>query len=344
MEQFAYSLSQSIAAKTDTKLVTWGGTGRRKAVLIALPYLSLRAFVALSLGDIDIIHVNDGLMAPTGYLLSRLFHKPYVVVIHGLDMTYRNRLFEALVPAAVRHASKVYCISQATAEEARKHGVPDDKIIVEPLAVQDDIFQKSSRSELLSKLGLPDDSQTLLTVGRLVKRKGVAWFIENALPELVRQFPQIIYLVLGEGEQRATIEATIQKAGLADHVRLLGKADDDLYRAAYNGADIFVMPNIEVPGDMEGFGLVVLEAALCELPVVAAGTEGISDAISDGQNGYLVPSGDTVAFQDRISQLLLNPARAKQFGGRSRIFTLKNYRWDKIATSYIEGYQQVLNR
>jgi glycosyltransferase involved in cell wall biosynthesis len=103
------------------------------------------------------------------------------------------------------------------------------------------------------------------------------------------------------------------------------------------------MPNINVPGDIEGFGLVLLEASTCALPVVAADTEGIRDAVVDGKNGVLVPSGDAAAFQHEIGRFLADPAGAKQFGAESRDFTLATYQWDKIADRYIEQYQRLLH-
>jgi glycosyltransferase involved in cell wall biosynthesis len=342
MEQFAYDLSTSLAAKTEVTAVTWGGQGRLKAVLVALPYLFVRSFLVIFRQDIDIIHVNDGVMAPIGYLLSKLFDKPFVVVIHGLDITYTNPLFKAVVPWAVRRAEAVFCISQAAAEQVSRHGIASERIVTVPLAVQDTIHKKSNRDEALRRMDLPEDSKLLLTVGRLVERKGVAWFITSVLPGLAEQYPELIYLVVGEGEGRPAVEAAIQNTQMDKHVHLLGRVEDDLYEAAYNGANIFVMPNIEVPGDIEGFGLVVLEASLCELPVVAAGIEGIKDAVIDGQNGMLVPSGDAIAFQQRIGELLADPAAARKFGKKSRQYTLKHYQWDAIAERYIGVYKQTL--
>jgi phosphatidylinositol alpha-1,6-mannosyltransferase len=237
----------------------------------------------------------------------------------------------------------VFCISQAAANAARQRGVAGSKIHVIPLAVADELHSKSSRAELISRLQLPAESQLLLTVGRLVKRKGVAWFIDNALPGLVKQYPDLIYLVVGEGGERHNIETAIKRSGVAQNVRLLGRIKDSLYEAAYNGADVFVMPNINVPGDIEGFGLVLLEASTCALPVVAADTEGIRDAVVDGKNGVLVPSGDAAAFQHEIGRFLADPAGAKQFGAESRDFTLATYQWDKIADRYIEQYQRLLH-
>ena len=343
MELFAFDLSNALAGKASVSLVKWGGHGRARAVLVALPYLFCKAFWKLLTGKIDVIHAQDGVLAPLGYILSRLFRKPFVLVIHGLDATYRNPLFWAIVPWAMRRAATVICISQAAARAAQEVGVPEEKLQVIPIAVTDALYGKSDRPALLQRLELPKDTKFLLTVGRLVKRKGVAWFIGEVLPGLAKQYPELVYIVIGEGQERANIQAAIAKHDLQPHVQLLGRVSDDLYEAAYNGADVFVMPNINVPGDIEGFGLVLLEASSCALPVVAADTEGIKDAIEDGKNGMLVPSGDTKAFQREISRFLADPALAKRFGAQSRDFTLATYQWDKIAGRYIEQYQRLLH-
>ena len=343
MERFAYDLSHALAAKIDLKLVKWGDSGRIAAVLVALPYLTIKATFLLLRGGIDVIQVQDGLLAPTGYLLAKFFRKPFVVVIHGLDITYRNWLFRITVPWAVRQASTVICISQAAANEVRKRGVSEAKIQIIPLAVTDDLHGQSTRSELLQQLELSVKSPLLLTVGRLVKRKGVAWFIGHVLPGLIEQHPELVYLVVGEGPDRPAIEAAVSKSGLAKHVRLLGRVGDNLYKTAYNGADVFVMPNINVPDDMEGFGLVLLEASLCKLPVVAADTEGIQDAVTEGRNGVLVPAKDMAAFQHEIARFLDDPKHAKEFGEASRQFTLGTYQWHKLADRYIEQYQSIID-
>jgi phosphatidylinositol alpha-1,6-mannosyltransferase len=339
MQLFARDLYKALADKADTTLVKWGGSNL--ALPVVLPYLCLRAAWELTRGGIDVIHINDGLLAPVGYMLSQLSGKPFGVVIHGLDITYRNRLYQALVPWAVRRADVVFCISHAAASEARQRGVTDSRIHVVPLAVTDEHYGKSNRAELINRLQLPADCHLLLTVGRLVKRKGVAWFIDNVLPGLVRQYPDLIYLVVGEGSERRNIEASITRSGMGQNVRLLGRVSGTLYEAAYNGADVFVMPNINVPGDIEGFGLVLLEASVCALPVVAANTEGIRDAVEDGKNGVLVPVRDAAAFHRQIEHFLHDKGYAKRFGERSRRFSLDTYQWDKLANRYMEQYHRL---
>lgn len=341
MQVFARDLHAALSASVDTKLVKWGGSNLLLPVV--LPYLGLQAAWELSKGGIDVIHVQDGLLAPLGYLLAKIYGKPFGIVIHGLDITYANKLYKLIVPWALRRADVVFCISQAAAKEARQRGVRASKIHVIPLAVTDNLYGKSDRAELIKRLQLPADCLLLLTVGRLVKRKGVAWFIDSVLPELVKQYPNLVYLVVGDGDERPNIEASIKHSGLDRHVQLLGRASGRLYEAAYNGVNVFVMPNINVPGDIEGFGLVLLEASICALPVVAADTEGIQDAVQDGKNGVLVPVKDVAAFHKQIDHFLGDPKYAKSFGEQSRRFSLNTYQWPKLAQRYVEQYQRLLS-
>lgn len=343
MELFAYDLSNALAAKAELRLVSWGRpSSHKKVVLMVMPWLTIKTFLKLVGGRIDIVHANDGLMAAPSYVLARLFRKRFTVNLHGLDITYTNPLFRAVVPWTIRHADHVFCISRAAADEAVKRGVSESKVEVVPLAVRDELYGTTGREELLEELNLPADTQILLTLGRLVERKGAAWFIDEVMPGLVKQYPKLLYLLVGEGEERANIEAAVKRGGLEKHVRLAGRLDGQAYAAAYNGADVFVMPNVVVAGDMEGFGLVLLEAALCARPVVAAGIEGILDAVSDGQNGVLVPTRDAKAFTAALSRFLSDKAYARKFGEQSRKFTLANYQWPAIAERYVASYKKLL--
>jgi glycosyltransferase involved in cell wall biosynthesis len=336
MERFAFELSNALAVEADLKIVKWGGS--KKWLPLVLPWLALSAFARLLRGGVDVVHSQDGVMAPICWLLARLFRKPYVVVVHGLDITHDTWLYQNCVVRFVANADRVICISRAAAAECLKRGVPADKTTVITLAVGDDIHGQASRNDLYGQLGLPKNVPTLLTVGRLVPRKGVAWFISEVLPGLAAQYPDLVYLVAGTGSEQANIETAIAESRLKNNVRLLGKVSDSLRRALYNGADLFVMPNIPTPGNMEGFGLVLLEAALCERPIVAVETEGITDAVKAGESAVLVPALDAAAFERKISVFLDDPAKARAFGKQARRHTLKHYQWPAIAKQYVAEY------
>jgi len=343
MENFARDLYESLRKGRDVRLVKWGGSNRYLPVVV--PYLFFRACWFLARGGIDIVHVQDGLLAPLGYVLSRMFRKPFTIVLHGLDVTYRSRLYQMIIPKLVAKADIVFCISQATADEAIKRGVAAAKTRVIPLGMTDEYHaaHQDAHIALRKELGLADDARVLLTVGRLVERKGVAWFIGTVMPQLSREQPSSIYVVVGSGSEEAAIKEMIANHQLQKHVTVLGEVAESRLRTLYNGADVFVQPNIVVPGDMEGFGRVLLEASLCELPVVAAGVEGIRDAIIDGENGVLVASGDAQAFIANIGTFLTDRERAYAFGARSRTYTLAHFQWRTIARQYVAAYSALIH-
>jgi phosphatidylinositol alpha-1,6-mannosyltransferase len=340
MENFTYDLYMALRQKMSLRLIKWGGSN--KYLPVVLPYFFVKGCVMLLRGGIDAVHVQDGLLAPLGFVLSRLFGTPFTIIIHGLDITHKNPLYQAVIPFFVRKASIVFCVSHATATEVSKRGIPASKIKVIPLGISDAGLAPHAemRQKLEETYGVSAQAPVLLTVGRLVKRKGVAWFVANVMPELVKTMPQVVYLIAGSGdaENKAHIEQAIAQHRLADNVRLLGRVDDESITVLYNGADIFVQPNIAVPGDIEGFGRVLLEASLCELPVVAAGIEGIKDAISSGNNGILVKSEDVPEFVHEISKLAGDRTKARNFGRQSRAYTLAHFGWEGIASQYVAGF------
>lgn len=344
MENFAYDLYQSVGKECDSKLISYGGSN--KWLPLVLPYLFVRAFFYLSFNRVDLIHIQDGLLAPMGYVLAKIFRRPWVVIIHGLDITYENKLFQSLVPKAVAKSGKAICISQAAADECVKRGVSREKTAVIALGITDDhkVKRGDARKYLEEKYPeVSSESKILLTVGRLVERKGVAWFLDNVYPDIIKSVPEAIYLVVGTGEEKATIEKIIKKNKLAGKVILTGKVDDETLSAIYKGSDIFVMPNIPVENDVEGFGRVILEASLAELPAVASGIEGIKDAVSDGNNGILVPTKSSEMMKEEILKFLKDDKLARRFASNSRKYSMKNYDWRNIAKQYVQIYKEVIN-
>jgi phosphatidylinositol alpha-1,6-mannosyltransferase len=152
-----------------------------------------------------------------------------------------------------------------------------------------------------------------------------------------------VYWVVGEGPDRPAIENTIIQQGLQDRVILFGDVDDAGLMTAYRLADLFIMPNIYVPGDVEGFGIVALEAALNKVCVVASRLEGIVDAITDQKNGILVPPGDTVAYVQTIETLLNQTEQRRQCAQNAQQFTIARFSWSKIVGQYLEVYSSVSN-
>jgi glycosyltransferase involved in cell wall biosynthesis len=342
MERFAFDLHASLRTKTNVHLVKWGGSN--KYLPLVLPVFFVRACWILLTRKVDVIHVLDAVQSPVGALLKVLFRKPLTVVVHGLDVTFDNRVYQIVIPRALRHADHVFCVSRATRAEVVARGVDDQKVSWLPQSVDDlrDPDREAARLRVRDEAKVSEPCSIVLSTGRLVKRKGVNWFVDAVLPELVRGDERVVLVVSGDGPERPAIEETVDRRGLRDHIRLLGRTSDAVLRDLYNGSDVFVMPNIRVPGDMEGFGRVLLEAALCELPAVATAIEGITDAITDGENGTLVAERDPSGFAAAVHAVLSDPAAARRAGKQARTFTLTHFTWDRIADQYLAEFRKLV--
>jgi phosphatidyl-myo-inositol dimannoside synthase len=266
--------------------------------------------------------------------LSRV---PHATMIMGLDVTYEQPLYRAVVHRALRRAPRVVAISEATAASARAVGVRDDRLTVLRLGVQAPELPPGDRARsarlIRTELGLDESQVIVLTLGRLVRRKGVRWFVEAVLPKLAGN----VHLVIaGDGDEAGRIAEAAERAGVAERVHLLGQVSDGRREDLMRGADLFVQPNIEVPNDIEGFGLVTIEAAMRGTPVVAADLQGIRDAVVDGGTGILVPTEDAVAWAKKLTELLSDPGSLHGLGERFRQETLKLYGESTMGTALVE--------
>jgi glycosyltransferase involved in cell wall biosynthesis len=239
----------------------------------------------------------------------------------------------------------VICISEYTRQQCLARGVKAERTRVIPLGVNTEAFKLSltekEQSYWMNRWGLEfRPKHILLTVGRLVPRKGVRFFVSQVLPKLIKRRNDWIYLVVGDGPERRSVEKMVRERGLDKIVRVLGEVSDDELIAAYAMADLFVMPNIPVAGDSEGFGLVTLEARAAGLPVIASSLEGISDSLSSADDGILVPPGNAEAFVEAIDRLLEAELTVEARLRRRRRIEPR-YDWTYIAQEYLAVFRDV---
>ncbi len=222
-------------------------------------------------------------------------------IVHGRDVTLPTFAHQKLVvPRVFAALDAVLPVSQATGEACLERGLPPEKLHVVPNGIDVSRFdppddRAAARRAFLEGAGvsLPEDALLLCSVGRHVPRKGFAWFADAVMPLL----PENVYWwLVGDGPETPVVEAAIARHGLENRVYLPGRISDARLAHLYRGADLFVMPNRPVAGDMEGFGVVMLEAGLAGMPTVGAGIEGIRDVITENVNGHLLPTGDARAF------------------------------------------------
>lgn len=337
MENAAYELYQALGESNQVTLIAYGGSN--KYLPLVYPWLLLRALGTGLRRRPDVIYLQDGIMAPLGWIVKAVLRRPTVMTIHGLEATYQNPLYKLMVTPYIRRATRLVAVSNETKQKVEQ-GIPGAHPEVVFNGLGDNFYDAKPRAEHLRliatetgiDLTVLEQHKLIHTNGRLIKRKGVEWFVANVMPKLPSD---ALYLVSGKGKDQERIEAAIAAAGLEDRVELLGRVSDGLLHALYNTADVFVMPNIPVPGDMEGFGLVALEAASCGTTVVAAKLEGIQDAIIDGQNGYLVEPLNVTSWVGVLTRELAGRTLPAE---QVRQFTFDTYSWHRTA----EGYERIM--
>jgi glycosyltransferase involved in cell wall biosynthesis len=300
----------------------------QKHLVWFLPYAFIRG--ALTAHRYDLIHLGDAVLSPLGLLPRVLFGRAIAISVHGLDLTFPHPLYQAYLKLFLR-AHVFIANSESTRSIAEARGLTPVRTIT--IGVPEHYFAVGRGKRPDPELEQRRAGRTvLLTVGRLVRRKGVAWFVRHVLPQL----SGVLYLVVGVGPEHEEILRAASETGTTDKLWLIGKVSAERLLDLMSSSDIFVMPNIEVAGDVEGFGIVAIEAAASGLPVVAARLEGIPDAIADGQNGTLVDAGDAAGFTLALTRLLTDAEARLHAGERGRAYTREQNSWPRIISRYVE--------
>ena len=303
---------------TDERSVLVAHGGSVALTPLWLPWGVARLLAHLLRRDVGAVLCGDvALYALIGPVL-RACRVDHVVMAMGLDVTYDRALYRRIALPGLRRAPRVLAISRSTADAVRSAGVDPGRVVTLRLGLPDPgvtgAERAAARAGLRRDLGVAADAPVLTTVGRLVPRKGVAWFTAEVLPSLP---PDVHYVVVGDGPDRAAVEAAAERSGVRGRVHLLGRVDAPARARAMRAPDVFVQPNGPVPGDMEGFGLVVLEAAMQGPLVVAAQLEGLADAVEDGVTGDLLPPRDAAAWIGALDRLLADPAGLAERAARA---------------------------
>jgi glycosyltransferase involved in cell wall biosynthesis len=272
------------------------------------------------------------MLSPIGVLLKNLLPVRVSVTIHGLDITYGNSLYQSVIPRCAAQLDRIVCVSKHTKTECAQRGIPTNKCFVIPNGVNSAVFETfesrdECRSDLERRFGVALQGKTiLLSVGRLVPRKGVAWFIQEVMPHLDHRH---FYLIGGDGPDRERILSLVVQYKLETRVFLVGRVNEETRNRLLHASDMFLMPNVRVDGDVEGFGIAGIEAGCCGLPVIGSDLQGLKDAVLHGRTGFLVEPGNTEGFVNRIKTMDLDRASV-------RLLAIETFDWRKIFPRYRE--------
>ena len=186
----------------------------------------------------------------------------------------------------------------------------------------------------------PGCDTVLLTVGRLQRRKGHDLAIE-AMTRVRSEVPGVKYLIVGDGDERPRLEALVDTLGLRDTVTFVGTVKAGDLPACYGAADVFVHPNRVDNGDVEGFGIVFLEAAAAGLPVIGGNSGGVPEAIDVGRSGVLVSGTDVGELADAIVTLARDGERRRRMGEAGCRFVATKFSWERAAGQVLAVHRLV---
>jgi len=291
--------------------------------------------------------VHCGNVKPAGYPARWVFERvrvPYSLFLYGADLLSEQHkirqspLKRRIARAIFGGAAVLLPISNWTRDLAMtllgELGLDSGgtRMRVVPLGTDPEHFRPGvDPTALRARFGLPDgDTRWLVTVARLQRHKGIDTVIQ-ALPAILAGAPDVRYAVAGSGPDRERLERLAHQVGVRDCVRFLGAVDDQDLPALYNLGSVYVGASRRSERlGVEGFGIALVEASACGLPVVAANSGGIPDAVRDGETGFLVPPEEPAAFADAICRLLADPAIGKRIGQNGRRAVESYFNWDRV--------------
>lgn len=277
--------------------ITWKTHGKFDPITI------IRLAQLMKRWRIDVIHTHLSTASLLGAFAAKLARKRSVAHVHGLNTA-----------TCFRYSNLIIAVSEKVKSHLIGQGIKENKIRVVHNGVDLVRFHPMDMRDAKTKLGYDPNEPLLGVFGRLSSEKGQRVAIE-AMFLIVKDHPDARLMLVGDGKDRADLEATADALGISDSVIFTGFAQD--VRALMSACDIVIVPSSRG----EGFGLVAVEAMALQKPVIASAQGGLPEIIVPGETGLLVPPNDPQALSDAVSELIGNPELGQSMGvkGRERV-------------------------
>ena len=293
----------------------------------------------------DLVVAGSGVAALPARVAARCAGAKTVTLVHGLDIIYPSMLYRIGFLPAIRNSDVIIANSANTAQLAESAGVSHRRMeILHPgVSLPGDLSAVQLDFDL-------EGRKVLVAVGRLIRRKGIPEFIQHSLPEIVQANPSVMFLVIGGASEssplkkegvEADIEQAVIEAGMQEHVRLLGRVTDAVLKQLFSIADLHLFPVLDLPGDVEGFGMVAVEAAAHGVATIAFKAGGVPDAVKDGVTGYIVEHQNYQAFSQAVLKGL--EAAGKELTPQNCIEYAAQFSWDNYGRRLCAICEQALS-
>jgi phosphatidylinositol alpha-1,6-mannosyltransferase len=273
-----------------------------------------------------ITHIHCGRViheGVTAWILKLITGTPYLCYVHGEDVETAATSGEhiLMVKQVCKHADLLICNSHNSANIVKRlNYAGDDKIRVLYPGVDASLFVPAASDEAFKQHMGWQGLKVIITVGRLQARKGQDMMI-RVTDLLKHQFPEIMYAVIGRGECLESLQALASELGLNDNVQFLTDVSDAQMIQCYQQSDIFILPNRTIVNDIEGFGMVLVEAQACGKPVIAGDSGGTIETMRLNESGYVIDCTEPIMISKTVAELLANPTRCSAMGkvGRQHV-------------------------
>ncbi|MBY9005953.1 MAG: glycosyltransferase family 4 protein, partial [Candidatus Lokiarchaeota archaeon] len=304
-----------------------------------------RIYPFLRSTDFDVIVTSDsGNLLILGVILSKLFNKKLVALAHGLDFLIKS--YFSLKYFYFKNTDMFILSNNWLKNMFQKiYNISDEKIDIINRGMFFETYHIEESKEILrKKYNIPNNQFVLLSVGRHTWRKNFQLVIK-AIKKIKDIEPNINlkYYLVGKGEYTPELKILVRKLGLIDDIKFLGILENNIRNEFYKLSDLFLMPSISKKNDIEGFGIVFLEANYYKVPVIGSASGGIVEAISDGENGFLVKPNNLDDLVEKIITLYHNKDLCIQMGEIGYKRVLKDYDWKKIGEQYEKTFKKVIN-
>jgi phosphatidylinositol alpha-1,6-mannosyltransferase len=353
VEMQNYGIAKALSVSTEVRIIA---NGRGKKFLpFFLPWVILKSLFILA--SYDVVLFGDGVLSPLGVFLKFFYKKKkFISIIHGLDITFAHKrsllgkIYRTINIPSLKKLDKLIMVGNETINQAVRVGISRERCVFIPNGLDvDEIKADYTRLDLEKLLNKKiDEKKIMFRGGRIVKHKGVEWFIKQVMPRLPKNYIlvaagcAVAAKTAGDENNYPNCVKAVKELGLENRVKFFINLSREDIKILFNTCDVFIQPNIKVPGSMEGFGITAIEGAACERVVLASNIEGLKDAIKDGKNGILLDSGNAKVWENKIKEVLENDNFRQDFGKKAREFVKENFAWEKISKRYLEEIEKTL--
>jgi phosphatidylinositol alpha-1,6-mannosyltransferase len=304
---------------------------------------ALRSLLVL-VRDQNVDQIHAGRCLPEGWLawlVKQRHGTPYICYVHGEEVklpvegethgVMSSRQLRFITRNVMNDATFLVANSRNTERILLEEwDIPPERIRVLYPGADCRHFQPAAHDPAARRSLGWGERPVVLTVGRLQKRKGHDVLL-RALPQILRRVPEALYAIVGEGTERPALERLTAELGLQQSVQFHGELDDAAMLACYQQCDLFVLPNRQIGSDIEGFGMVLVEAQACGKPVIAGASGGTAETMSIPETGRVIPCDEPGPLGALVADWLLDSSLRARMGVAARAWAAAHFDWEALS-------------